>query len=112
MHAQLPKPLRTIALTLSALAAWSAAVAAEPVVIAKAHTPSASPLARVSAPAPMLAAYYAARAEAEIVGMVDANFEAVLVEALGTPTAAGSVRLAQRGAVEEVIARSMGGPMP
>jgi hypothetical protein len=112
MHAQLPKALRAIALTFSSLAVCGAAMAAEPVVIAKADTASASSFARASATAPVLSAYYAARAEAELIGMGYRDFEAVLTEALGTPTAAGSVHLAQRGAVEEVIARSMGGLMP
>jgi hypothetical protein len=96
MYAQL-KPLRAIALTLASLAVCSAGMAADPVIVAKAHTATTSPLAR---------------AEAEQLGMGYPSFEAVMTEALGKPTAAGHVIQAQRGAVEAVIARTMGGLMP
>jgi hypothetical protein len=110
MHSQTPlKTLRSVALSLVTMAACAASVAAEPVLLAKANVAATSQLLRVNAPA---AASFPERAEAEMMGMGYGNFDALLAEALGTPTAAGFSAPASRGAVEAVIARTMAGLMP
>jgi len=84
-------------------------MAAEPVLLAKANVAATSQLLRVSAPA---VASFPSVAEAELIGMGYADFNAVLAEALGTPTAAGFTAPASRAAVEAVVARTMAGLMP
>lgn len=105
--------LRTVALSLVTMAACAASVAAEPVLLAKANVAATSQLLRVSTQAPVATnATYPSLAEAEMIGMGYADFDAVLAEALGTPTAAGFTAPASRAAVEAVVARTMAGLMP
>ena len=101
--------LRNLALSLVTMAACAASMAAEPVLLAKANVAATSQLLRVSAPA---VASFPSVAEAELIGMGYADFNAVLAEALGTPTAAGFTAPASRAAVEAVVARTMAGLMP
>ncbi len=112
MHSHTPvKTLRSVALSLASMAACVASMAAEPVLLAKANVAATSQLLRVSAPAAANAAF-PSTAEAELIGMGYADFDTVLAEALGTPTAAGFSAPASRAAVEAVLARTVAGLMP
>ena len=101
--------LRKLALSLVTMAACAASMAAEPVLLAKANVAATSQLLRANAPAMV---QFPSLAEAEMIGMGYGNFDVLLAEALGAPTAAGFSVPASRAAVEAVFARTTAGLMP
>jgi hypothetical protein len=101
--------LRALTLSLATLAA-GAAMAAEPVLMAKANVTHAPAVLRAATPTPTVVHAYPSLAEAEMIGMGYADFDAVLAEALNTPTAAGP--MTTRAKIEALAASRMGGLMP
>jgi hypothetical protein len=115
------KALRAIAFSLASLSACAVSIAADsvaPVVLAKADTSSSiGQFVQALAPASLAmpsdaTSAYPSIAEAELIGMGYEAFDVILAEALGVPTAAGYSAVPSRAAVEEVVARTMGGMMP